>query len=112
MTTTIEIKGKEYRVKYSIWITMKLEEHGISSSKMDKIMEERPLSIILELIYLGLLNGSGEREDNKEITRELVEEWLDDVGAFSDVSQGVVNLYFQMLAKGNKVAEKGQPKKK
>ena len=55
----IEINNKEYEVKYTINVLIRMEEDGIDVMHMENLMNNMNFALIRKLFYYGLINSAG-----------------------------------------------------
>lgn len=100
----IEIKGKEYELKYPVNTLCIMAEDGIDVMNISDLAIN--IATIRDLFYYGL------KHDNKKITKnqagDLMDDFLDEVGNMRELIEVVMTALGKSLGRGkadNEVAE-------
>lgn len=77
---TVNLGGKDRKIKYSFKAWQALEEKYDGFLKVREAMTDRPFKELPYILLIGIVKEQGEN-----ITETIVSDWLDDLGGMNDI---------------------------
>ena len=108
--TKIEINGKTIPVRFGAYVVERLEDEGIYLSELNE-HTKKPVGLIKKLLFHGAVNAI-KGKDESQVSIDDIYDWMDEVGAMSEQSTGILKLFIDSLTKGVPKSEKTTAKKK
>lgn len=73
----IEINNKEYEIKYTINVLVRMEEDGLDVMHLDNVINNISFALIRKLFYYGLKDSVG-KAFNEQKAGDMMDEYLVD----------------------------------
>lgn len=73
---TIEINNKEYEIKYTINVLVRMEEDGLDVMHLEDLMNNISFALIRKLFYYGLKDSVG-KAFNEQKAGDMMDEYLE-----------------------------------
>ena len=107
--TKIEINDKVIPIRFGAYVVERLEDEGIYLSELDE-HTKKPVGLIKRLLFHGAVNAI-KGKDESQVSIDDIYDWMDEVGAMSEQSTGILKLFTDSLTKGVPKAKEVAKKK-